>query len=687
MTQAVKKPVPAREPPEKSAPKPLGELALLWRTWYSSGSRALDEGDDSLAVSWLSEALDHSSPEGDSRAQYVITAAALTYAMFRLSEAHFERSNDICLTKDARERYRKSAEQLLAAAEKHACSVLECAKSCSDNDLALCLARARATFVCASIHLRSSEFTKAAACFKEARAAASRLKNERELTEKILKGLISSQYPLGHYLLALDATRALQKLLSESNDRNQLSTWLLAMESDLLYRTGEYAEADSNFIRWRKQLATLDSAAQCSEQAAFGFAVFGRSRLATGYIGDADFALERAAYLHSAGAHLRTLLEIDVLLARSELSTRRCDFLRADDLMRQAEKLIEISKEPAPFLSERKASLCLHKGYRLLDSGQFEAACSCFASALTIADRECASCYMLVVPALLGIARTNSQRGKTPEALQSIHRALACLQQAKRATSPEMARAMHELAFAYVHDDKAQQAQPACSSAIRLLRISLRSQHPDEAEFRLTLSQSLSSAHHAEHALKEVEAARDLYQRSFPCQLFNKARAMRLEAEIRHARRELNGAWQLLACAFQLWQEQEQLAGVEHLEKSLIFLDTYLINIARDEPVDASTIETFKTIASTYFGTNELLNRYLNRRANLCSEHLLNLEATWLRELTRSEPPEESKNKKKQKKSVQQRIPSEYCPCIPWYSECSATPKDPCAFPCDCVIE
>jgi tetratricopeptide (TPR) repeat protein len=673
------------------------ESTLLWATWQQYGAAALDRGEYATAITWLSESLAHLQQGGPSDLSHAVTQAHLALAHFRMSLEHEVCAADACLSREHRRRARKRAVRSRTLANNCAQSALPRLRASSADDVRL--ARGRAAFVLAKCHFGNAEYGAAASCFNVARDAIAQLGSQSALLTEVLKGLFAANDGAGNYEAALEDLLHLEPVLASDPLRLEELAWLVASRAQMYIYRGQYREADSSYSRWTFLVGQLDSEGQGSDHAAFGHAVFGRTRLALGYYDDAETQLCRSRTLTLNKAKRHAALLVDVATALGDLAERRGQFACAQQLLRDADERIHFTeKQHGRRLPAARWRWTMASARRWLSLGQFVEACECFTAARSLAEQELGCKYFFFVPPILGLARIESERGAHAAALDLVHCAILALQQAGAMESAEMAATWHELAHAYVQADKSDEAEPACRNAIQLLASALRANHPDEASMRLTLAQILSGKHRARAALDEVRRAGDNLRQHAPCRAFDRARAFRIEAEIELACRSGCCALGILNCARCIWHDEEKALAITHPERALITFDLAAVGKhLPDENLVARILadDDFDLWICRYKCDHERAGYELHRRANMLFEHGLYREAEWaygkaVEQYTiacGSDHPSTRAAFKHQATAQRRRdepgLP-EVCPCYPGYVPCGVVNDSPCHCPPVC---
>jgi tetratricopeptide (TPR) repeat protein len=666
------------------------ESALLWHTWFDAGEAALAKAETASAVEWLTEALRYACGCGTNDYRHPLTEATLAYAHFRNAEKLETCSKDSCLPKIRRDRFHQLAEDQRKLACQHASCALPGLTAGGQQVL---VARGRAAFVLGSLHMAGGNFAQAASEFATAYQALFNIASQTALVEEILKHQIEVANRQADDRALLDAAKRLEPLLAKRPDRAAEMAWLLASKADAYLHYADYQKADDLVARWKRLMARCESAVECSLQCAYALEVFGRARLAMGYYADAECYLKRSAEIQQRLCEPHALIAFRVALARAELLTHRGQFRCAYEQLKLAESLLPRCTETfGAYSAESRVYLFLAKGRWYLAIGQYETAQSNFTCAMNLARQECHCRYYLIVPALVGLARIESERSRPGCALVHVNEALCILDGARALGTAEMAWTLNELAYAYLQDNKIDQAEPACRRALDTLKLSLRAQHPDEVPIRLTRAQSICAQHRSVEALKEVETARDLLSQCCPDDLFSMSRCLRIEGEIHHARRMLDCALELITCADHVWCEQERQIGIVHPEKCLITVAAATVYAGKDRADRAEDVlekAKFCELACQLKLCHEFVAYELNRRGNLFFAHHLYREAAWLychavKEYELQCGPDSANTKAAcaNHQRACQRIKEgglcEDCPCVPWFTECLERKCCPC---------
>jgi tetratricopeptide (TPR) repeat protein len=667
-------------------PAPSDSL-FLWSTWFSEGQRALDRRELAAAVEWLGEALKLVAQGGPHDYEHARTQAMLAYAHFRQAEAFDVCGEDACRGKEDRERYCARAIAERDQARHHAaCALPRLAGNDKPDTRA---ARGRAALVLGSLQVAAEQPHEAAASLKIAYEALWRLAGQVALYIETLKRIIETADRLGHYRQVIFYAQRLEDELVGATSRKLELAWAVAIQAEMLLYLGEYSQADALHSRWKGAAGECVPRKDCSLLCAYGLCVFGRSRFALGHYNVAEAYLELSIEIFCELKRRclpgHPVLEFEALLAYAELLRRKGEFECAERYLCQAEVLLPIClAQFGAYGPSCAVRFRLAKGHAHLDLGQLEAACKCFLAALDIAEQQCAARYFLVVPCLLGLARIESERGHAGAALAYVNRALCVVQEAKATEAPEMAWTLHELAYAYLQDNKVEEAAPAAFAALGRLAASLRRDHPDEGEIRLTHSQSASSRHQVQLAKTQAERADKLFLSHVGNNLFALSRAMQMRAHILHTQRCLDSAFCLLECAQRVWQAQATPNNVIHPEQALLTLAIATVHAGRGDTKSADKIMTdqkFEKWALQLKGSHEFVGYELHRRANIFFGHRLFAEAEWLygravKEYTKACGPNHPHTcaAREHQKLAACRLaeppPHEVCACVPWFEPC-----------------
>ncbi len=676
--------------PDSETQKRVTEAILLWHTWFDAGRSALDQNKLGAAVEWFTEALRYACGCEANDYRRPLSEATLAYAHFRLSEQFDTCACDRCIPRPQRNRFCQLAEEQRKLAEQQAnCAFAKIEVTHPE----LRLAKGRAAFVLANLRMRCGDYSSAASHFVEAFDLLKDVQSQVALVELILKHQIEVAYRLADDDSLLKAAGLLEPLLVAITGRIAELAWLLASKADAYLHFASYQRADDLFPRWKRLMARCLYEDQCSLQCAYGLEVFGRARLAMGHYDEAECLLARSAEIQQLlRPPVHPLIAFRVALARGELLNRRGHFRQADEQLTLAESLLPRCHEQyGPYSAESRTYFHSARGRWYLAGGQFDAAMTSFTTALNMARAESDCRYYLIVPALLGLARVESERSRVNCALVHVNEALCILDRANALSTAEAAWTMHELAYAYLQDNKIDQAEPASNRALDTVVLSLRRGHPDEISMRLARAQSLCAQHSSQEALKEVETARALLTKIVPEDFATAARCLRTEAEVYHARRQLSCAKDLLRCASNLWAEHECLFGKTHPERCLITIAYATVFAGEDDTAKASSI----LIEAQFFEQAlrlklcaEYLGYELNRRGNLFFAHHLYREAFWLYSLAVGQYEHEGQADNPLVVTVRANMQKACdrlaeidadCPCVPWHTACKKRPCCPCS--------
>ena len=680
------------------------ESLLLWRVWFEKGHQALQAKDYPHAVEWLLEALRHVAAQGPNALRHARTQAALGYAYFRNSEHLDDCAEGPCMSDPVRYRYQSVAAAHRQAAYDHA----QCALPClTDSAERTGVARGQAHFVLGMLCLRQRQYEAADKQFELAYYALNPLSSAAELLAEVFVEAFNVSFRTGNHERARFWLVRLEPILDElPPGRPEDLSWLLACKAAVLLHLGRYQQADALRQRWHTVNQRCADGYACSAHCAYALQVFGRARMLMGYYDDATCDLAQSQSIADRLKKPDRLLHFDLLLTRAELARRLGRYGCACQLLAMAEPLlVELERIYGSHLRERLVRMCLVKADFRLALGEFTEACACYESARQRALQDCRGSYLLLAPALLGIARIHTQRSRIQDSLICIRQVLALLEQAKATLTAEMARALHELAFVYVQDNKPDEAEPVCERALQTLAIALRTDHPDSVAVQVTLAESLSSQHKAQRAIDALEVAEHRLQSATPDDLFALARLLLVRAETLHARRDAQSAMCIIKCAINLWVEQERRVRNEfppptdpnhcyqHQEKSLLCLELGLLHAFLREPDEAvKAIEcchALKLLRAMKCG-QDFAGYELNRLANQFFKHKLYREAAWLYNLAECEyckacGPQHAYTVAVRKRHADalERLnepePQEICACAPWYVPCAERIKEnPC---------
>jgi len=552
---------------------------LLFTTWFDAGSRAFTDGDYESAADWLAEALNYVVQGGPLDLRHAEVQATLAYARILHADQLLECLNDPCTTSTRREAASKSANLVIEAAFQEAGCALP---RLTSDSVHVKLARGRAAYALGRHFQRKNEVELAASHYAIARAALDKFEQQSRLLEDVLKRSFELAYRQGEYSKALTFVVRLEASLLNSNGSDAELAWSLACQADMYLQIGSYREAYQRYHRWLRFQVQCQEGQDCSVQCAYAHSVFGRVLVILGRYDEARRALIRGREIFMVLVDARRdppqRIDFEATLALAELERRSGNFYCAHVLLGKAERRLDKAPERfGPYEHDCRVRLRTTRAKQYLSLGQLCDARREFQAALKLARESCAARYTLVVPALVGLARVDSEQSRVKQALLHVKDALCVLEQAQATSSAEQAWTLHELAYAYFQDNKVDEAVPACDQALLKLRAALCPEHPDEALIRWTSAQASGHQHHAEIALAQLSRVQKALEDQATFELFHASRALRARAEICHARRHLDGALELFQCALRTWQAQEQRLGFEsitkaHPEKALLLL-------------------------------------------------------------------------------------------------------------------
>jgi tetratricopeptide (TPR) repeat protein len=229
------------------------------------------------------------------------------------------------------------------------------------------------------------------------------------------------------------------------------------------------------------------------------------------------------------------------------------------------------------------------------------------------------------------MARTDSETTNWLAAIALANQAVQCLEQRHETIRAEFAWSLHELAVAYVRDDRSREAGPPCEQAINLLGMTLRTGHPDEAAVLLTQAEFWISRRRPDQALIAINRARTLYGQICYRDGFAYARMLRLEAEAHQAEHNSNCAMRCFLSADKIWRNQETQLNCSHSEQSLILLGLAVVNVSVGAIHHADmSFAKLRPMLIALKGNAARAGFELNRRGNLFQMLCLYEEADWL---------------------------------------------------------
>ncbi len=615
----------------------------LWRLWFDRGLKAIDDREYPIAIHWLREAMRHVCVGGPEDRRHAITQGHLAFAYLKLAHENCREIVEQRLNECEIKKREESAKQSLEEARVEA----QCAapRLTYTNDSQNNLATARNFHVLGEVCRLAEEFSGAREKFANARRGYVLIPSQAESLAEVDVRLFEIDYRLGDFLKARDDLDALERYVAGRDDKPRLAQ-LVAARADTLIQIGRYREAGLLYPRWKDLIGIPIERLKGTYEHAFALATFGRSNLILGNLSEAATLLEQSRELleclppwkdwlrdcltcrYSCCPYRDNSLQFDVPFLQAELALAQGDLVCARELLNGVGQ---------PTWIDRRIRLCLARGKLHLALGCFHDACLCFAEARKLSESMVPCRAVLFIPALLGLSRSESETSNWTAAIALASEAIRCLEQRHETISAEFAWSLHELAVAYIRDDRIREAGPLCDKAASLLGMTLRPGHPDEAPLLLTQAEFWISRRQPDQAFRAVARAATLYRQSSSRDGFAFARMLRLEGEAHQADHQPNCAMHCFLCAYKCWEEQEARLQRVHPEKSLILLGLAVVNVSIEVRVSSeSRIEADKLFAGLRPMLCELKGNLaragfeLNRRGNLFQLLGLYDEAIWL---------------------------------------------------------
>ncbi len=607
--------------------------ATLWRTWFESGLKAIEQKDFTAAIKWLGEAEKHVCKCGPDDKRHVMAEAHLAYAhLLRLREWE-HRIQDPCTPE--RDRI-----ELLTLAEEEKLRATDTANHCLPNltnavaSQEITLALARGAHGSGEMRKRTGDKAGAIDCFNLALRNYPQGPSYETATDEIRFSLFTLHYQCHAFQKGIEQLNVLEQHAAARNEAYRLAPYI-AGRADCLVQLGRYRDARRLYERWAALAPDCAQGKSHSYTCAFAQAVFGRIHLIMGEFDAADRLISASScWLEHEGdyhaAHSMEMpvttktLRFDVALLRAELALNQGDLVCA-------RALLPIAAAMTPPWTDRKIRLCLVFGQLHLALGDFKEACKCFKEAKQLADGLLPCRLVFCVPALLGISRVDSETSDWAASIQCASQAVRLLEDADESLSAEMAAALLGLAMAYVRDDRSQAAFPLCERSHSLMQMTLRSGHPDEAVVQATLAEYYISRQTPMLAIEACRKSLALLREFAPCDGFSFARLYRIEGEAHLVDGQIQCAAHFFECALKVWQNQEEELKCKHCEMSLIMLGLATTHVALDSFGDAeTTFAQLKQPLCEFKGNAARAGYELNRRANLMLACRLYAVAAWL---------------------------------------------------------
>lgn len=610
----------------------------LWRLWLDRGLKAIDDREYPIAIHWLREAMRHVCVGGPEDRRHAITQGNLAFAHLRLAHENCREIVEQCLNDCEINKLEVLAKQALEEARVEA----QCAAprlTYADNDPQNNLATARNFHVLGEVCRLAEEFSGARERFAYARRGYALIPSQTESLAEVDVRLFEIDYRLGDFLKARDDLNELEQYVAGRDDKPRLAQ-LVAARADTLIQIGRYREAGLLYPRWKDLIGLPIERLKNTYEHAFALAAFGRANLILGNLSEAATLLERSRELleclpprkdwlracltcrYSCCPYRDDSLRFDVPFLQAELALAQGDLVCARELLNCVGQ---------PTWIDRRIRLCLARGKLQLALGCFHDACLCFAEARKLSESMMPCRAVLFVPALLGLSRSDSETSNWAAAIALASEANRCLEQRHETISAEFAWSLHELAVAYVRDDRSREAGPLCDKAASLLGMTLRPGHPDEAPLLLTQAEFWISRRQPDQAFSALARAATLYRQISSRDGFAFARMLRIEGEAHQADHQPNCAMHCFLCAYKCWEEQEARLKCIHPEKSLILLGLAVVNVSNGACDEADKLfVVLRPLLCELKGNLARAGFELNRRGNLFQSLGLYDEADWL---------------------------------------------------------
>lgn len=609
----------------------------LWRLWFDRGLKAIDDREYPIAILWLREAMRHVCVGGPDDRRHAMTQGQLAFAHLKLAHENCREAVEQCLSECEIKKREELAKQSLEEARVAA----QCAtpRLTYLDDPQNNLATARTFHVLGEVCRLAEEFAVAREKFAQARRGYLLIPSQAASLADVNVRLFELDYRLGDFPKAILDLVPLEQYVTGLDDKSWLAQ-LIAARADTLIQIGRYREAGLLYPRWKNLIGIPIERLKGTYEHAYALAVFGRANLILGNLNEAATLLERSQGFLECLPPWKDWLRA-CLSCRYSCCPCRDDSLRFDVPFLQAElalaqgdlvcsrELLNCAGQPTWI--DRQIRLCLGRGKLHLALGSFHDACLCFAEARRLSESMVPCRAVLFIPALLGLSRSDSETSNWTAAIAFASQAIQCLEQRHETISAEFAWSLHELAVAYVRDDRSREAGPLCDKAASLLRMTLRPGHPDEAPLLLTQAEFWISRHQPDRALRDLARAATIYRQASSQDGFAFARMLRIEGEAHQAAYQPNCAMQTFLCAYKCWEAQEARLNCVHPEKSLILLGLAVVNVSNRAGIEADKLFVdLCPLLTKLKGNMARAGFELNRRGNLFQSLGLYDEADWL---------------------------------------------------------
>jgi tetratricopeptide (TPR) repeat protein len=636
----------------------IAHSPALWRTWFDEGLRAIDQGAYRDAVSWLQEAMRHIPDSSGADRRCAMTQANLAFVLMRWSQRYCERilpsedqywvpipecracispipppdgwngiGDDALLTPAAA---RERAQMLMKWAVAEASKAWQHFQSGSGNGTSqTVLAIARTEHVLGESCRRTGESSDAGRWFSQALKNYRTFPLQESAVDELLCRLFEFSYCQCRFDKALARLDDLERRIAPRPGSVRWVAKLVACRADVHLQQADYREAAELYQRW----AALDRKEAPGpgdrRDIAYACALFGRALTIVGRLNESESLLDRGLPLAEQLKPRDLTVWFDLRLALGELHLVRG---RLDIAHTHLEQLAELK----PADPGRQVRLSTTRGRLHLALGQFVVSRSCFEEGRRTALASCGNRPLLLVPPTLGLARLDSLRSHWMRGVERSRQMVRHVEAQENQVRAEMGSSRHELAYAFLHDDKGNESGPLCETARQLLAVALGPTAPELADLQMTIAGifwsrgELALAHDAcANALERLRAQGGL-------DLFAIARVWSLQGQLLHSAGELRRAEYFFDCAHTTWVDRELSLRLEHPEKSLLLLGIATLAAAQGGPSAAE--ETFQELLPLLIqlkGTRARVGYELNRRANIFLRLRRFPEAIWLYEKAR----------------------------------------------------
>lgn len=614
----------------------------LWQIWFDRGMAALESNDLRNAKIWLTEALRHVCCGGPDDQKQAVTVANLAFAHLREAQHLCWRAHSPCIRDCEREKLQEQAQADLHLSQQKAVDAAP--RLCMDDNPQNKLARARAFHVLGEGCRLVDQYSKAAQNFIVARDCYADLSTQVLPLEEMHSRLFEAYFYLGCFKDSLDALTKLETLVSAQSDPKSLE-WLArlaAARASTLLEMGRYRDAAAHYDRWFSLVKQMGDQPFDHHDRAVEIVTFARTQLVMGNY-------DVVAMLIEWCDRLMCCMPVHNDWLRACLTTRYCCCPSRDDSLRFnlallkaelalalgdlacASHLMKFAAEKEILWSDCHIRLALARGQLAFELGLFLHAYKCFTVAKQLAETTLPCRRALLVSALRGLARTESESTSWMAAIEHICQAIRCLETNGETITAEFAWLLQELANIYIQNDSAGEALPLCERARDLLNMTLRPGHPANASLELTFSESRLSLRKPHAAIEACQNANQIYREFESQEKFAYARTLRLEAEAFQCKHQPDCAQQLLECALKCWTTEEVMLNCVHPEGALIEIDLAVNKVTYARTMKNILLaESTRNLLVTLRGNKARAGFEMNRRGRIMMSYHLFIEAEWL---------------------------------------------------------